>query len=145
MKKFAVVTLAIATMVACGGKDTGDTGDTAAPGTTPGTTPTPITGFSVTMTADGMDVTVTGGEGTADFGVAETNSSAGYFGEDCMTGTCYTVDADATTSISNSAGDTLFNDTFSAADLTFYLGSADGCWVYGHDVAYYASEGCTEL
>lgn len=114
----------------------------------------------VNLTAGGVELVITNGGDPAGytFGMAQTGTENGWFGEDCFEGTgsfnlCHPASTTGVTLTEvSAAGDvvegstTLFNSDDNAT-LTYVLtaaGSTD-CWVWGDDVAYYESFGCTDI
>ena len=119
--------------------------------------------WSVTLGAEGLELSVEGGPGGYWFGVSESAPGA-WTGEDCVNGFT-TADAELIF-YCHDAGDggkktyprvasvremneatTLF-DSAKEGSLTYYLysdpvfGGSGECWVQGADPAYYAAEGC---
>lgn len=116
---------------------------------------------------DGATVTITGGVGAFDFGMAETGAGdLGWFGESCIPGdepggypdyeydVCHTLakGGGTLTHVGKVAdvedGLTLFTDVIASLDhLTYVLldHTTDACWVWGHDPSYYDDFDCTEL
>jgi len=121
---------------------------------------------TVTWSADGATITITGGTAAFEFGMAETGvGDVGWFGESCIPGAepwgyddygydlCHTLGRSGGTLTSVwalgdlEAGNTLFNVTIAeAGTITYALldTASDACWVWGDDVQYYAAFGCTE-
>ncbi len=91
------------------------------------------------------------------FGMAETGVDDGWMGEDCLNGdgdtqVCHPigdgVDRVLTQVCSSAeviAGSTTFLDAGREPFLTYYLSDAEDCFVWGHDITYYAGLGCTEM
>lgn len=122
---------------------------------------------SVTWDATGATVAITGDAPSWDLGMAETGvGTAGWYGETCVVGeepggyedygydVCHRLGASGGSLVSTTSlgvvasGYTLFNEHIAGRDdITYALfdtSSAD-CWVWGHDVGYYADFGCTEV
>ncbi len=122
--------------------------------------------MSLSWSDSGLTVSITGGSGAYDLGMAETGAgSGGWYGESCIPGdeprgyedygyeVCHSLSASGGVITSvypdiNEVGtnQTLFEAGLSA-DLTYFLGavgSAD-CWVMGEDVSYYDDFGCEVL
>lgn len=106
---------------------------------------------------DQIEVTVDHGETGYYFGMAETDSGYGWYGEDCVTGYyCHPMtDVLLLDSVHPAVGGpginyvadgvtTLFYAYHDAA-LTYYLEGMDSgdCWTWGHDPTYYPD--CVEL
>ncbi len=123
----------------------------------PAPSPAPRFGldFSVEFDATGVTVTIDGGSGSYDFGMAETGSVfVGWLGEDCAGGVsgverCHTnVGARfRLTSVTSSSavvpGSTTLFDALNAGGITFVVIDGDDCYTKGNDPRYYA--GCTRL
>ncbi|MFT5679451.1 MAG: hypothetical protein ACI8RZ_000355 [Myxococcota bacterium] len=122
--------------------------------------------MSVSWSGGGLTVSITGGSGAYELGIAETGEGvSGWYGESCIPGdeprgyddygyeVCHSLSATGgfITSVYPEIGDvgtnlTLFQQDF-APNLTYFLGetgSAD-CWVMGEDVSYYSDFGCQTL
>ncbi|MBM4393842.1 MAG: hypothetical protein FJ090_22170 [Deltaproteobacteria bacterium] len=95
------------------------------------------------------------------FGMAETGSGEGWYGEDCIDGPgpnsgdydiCHPIVSCESVCLATvgAPGDvvagrtTLFTDTIaSAGNITYLLGNDADCWTWGHDTRYYTSRlGC---
>jgi hypothetical protein len=121
---------------------------------------------SATWSGSGLTVSISGGSGSYELGMAETGAgSSGWYGESCIPGdeprgyddygfdVCHSLGSTGgfITSVYPDITDvgtnqTLF-DEIHEPDLTYFLGevgTAD-CWVFGEDVAYYRDFNCTEL
>ena len=93
------------------------------------------------------------------FGMAETGSPVGWYGEDCFMGYggfnyCHDFTGDTLnlaevtdcSVLSVVEGQTTLFDAAKDPYLTYILGNDQNeCWVWGHDVSYYAALPCTEL
>ncbi len=160
---FAALTLAACTATKDDSGDTGtemvDTADTADTGT-------PAMTVTATWATTGVTLAVANGTAAGyQFGMAETGSDAGWFGEDCINDPdddtdygyelCHPMGATGGTLVKAEpytpddivAGEsTLFTDSL-AANITYVLfeDSSDACWTWGEDVSYYAAFGCTEI
>jgi hypothetical protein len=120
---------------------------------------------TTTWSAAGLDFAIDNGDQQYSLGMAETGSTNGWYGEDCLEGPgpnsgdwdiCHdsvpstgislaTVTAPADIVANES---TLFTDTIAkAGNITYLLyGNTDGeCGVWGNDVTYYNGLGCTEM
>ncbi len=184
MRTIALGTFIAFALAGCGtGKDSDSAGTT---GTTTGSTTTGTTGggttstFSVVVdwTDDGNSPTDTDGDGLPDtgcgdsvtititdplnaqnwdFGMAETASTNGWTGEDCLNGygsfnICHPIGLTATldevsdcSANSVVAGQTTLLDAEKDPFTTYYLSDMSECFVFGDDPSYYASLGCTTL
>ncbi len=121
--------------------------------------------ITVTWTRDGVVLNVTRTSASTFYmGMAETGSSEGWYGEDCIDGPgpnsgSYDICHD---SVDVSGGfletvrspddvvanrTTLFNDTIAAAgNITYVFYDGVECWTFGHEPSYYsAALGCSEL
>lgn len=118
---------------------------------------------AVTWTDSGVTIDITNGNAAGyDFGMAETRSDAGWFGEDCVLDPdddadfgyeiCHHLLASGGSleGVRNAeevvAGEsTLFSESLDD-NLTYVLFEADGpaCWTWGDDVSYYRAFGCVE-
>jgi hypothetical protein len=150
-----------------GGKDdTGDTSETDADTDADSDTDTDADiNVTVNWATSGVTIAISNGNTAGyDFGMAETGSDAGWYGEDCIydpddeldygyeichgisaSGGTLTV-ADPYEADSVVAGETtLFTDSL-ADNITYVLFEADTdvCWTWGEDVSYYSAFGCTE-
>lgn len=129
-----------------------------------------VASFSVDVSwsSAGVDVTISGGGGSYEFGMAETGAGRdGWYGETCIDGdepdglddygydVCHSLNASGgevesvypnVSSVRD--GSTLFNeDIGDSGDLTYALFATSGsdCWVWGDDPSYYDDFGCSEL
>lgn len=126
--------------------------------------------FSVTWGGGSVDLSITDGEGSYYFGMAETGSSCAgapeycWTGEDCIYGydtylychpasatgvsLAYGGDFDALTEGSETVFPGQTNDEgleFNGS-VTYYIEYSDGsCSSWGHDTSYYSSLGCDSL
>lgn len=186
MRTIAIGTFIAFALAGCGsGKDSdsttttggtagGTTGGTAG-GTTGGTT---SLSFVVDWTDDGYTPTDTDSDGfpdtgcddtvmttitdplgapTWEFGMAETDSTNGWTGEDCFNGYntfafCHSVGLTHTLNEVTScsvldvvAGSTTLMDAEKDPFLTYYFAEGGDCFVFGNDPSYYATLGCTTL
>ncbi len=182
-KSFAFIPIAAFVLMGCGDKDehTGDTGPEADTDTDTDTDTDPVPELSVIVdwTDDGEVPTDTDGDTFPDtgcgdtvtititdplgetawfFGMAETGSAAGWFGEDCIGGDagfdlCHgigistTLDEVTDCSVNSVvAGTSTLFDAAKDPHLTYYLeDSAGNCFVFGDDTAYYGVQNCTEM
>jgi len=109
---------------------------------------------------DSVSISITDPDGEAnwDFGMAETGSGNGWFGEDCFEGYasfnhCHAIGVNASLdevtdcgAASVVAGTSTLLDAAKDPFLTYYLADSLGsCFVWGHDVAYYGPLACTEM
>jgi hypothetical protein len=142
--------------------DTDDTDDTD--------TDPPAIEFAVELidgSPDQLTITITNGVGDYNFGYAQTEVIAaggdGWTGEDCYLGEpdttfqfCHPVGNTGAT-LNNVAtigeiveGQTMLLSVDTPAEdtpeLTYYVETSDGtqCWVWGHDISYYAALNCEE-
>ena len=161
---FAALALAACTATKddSGDTGTGDTTDT----TDTSDTGTPAMTVTATWSTTGVTLAVANGMATGyQFGMAETGSDAGWYGEDCVNDP--DDDADAGYEICHPMGatggmltkaspyspdgvvagrSTLLTDTM-ADGITYILfeDSTDACWTWGEDVSYYTAFGCDEI
>ncbi|MBM4393843.1 MAG: hypothetical protein FJ090_22175 [Deltaproteobacteria bacterium] len=116
--------------------------------------------WTTTWSTDGVTLAITNGAGDYAFGMAETGSGEGWYGEDCIEGAgpnsgdfdiCHGASASGVTLATVHApadvvagSTTLFNDTIaSAGNITYVLGNDTDCWTTGNDTSYYTSAlGC---
>jgi hypothetical protein len=185
MRYLAYITmLGMTFTVGCGSDektDSGDTGETAGDDDDDDdtTTTTPGLTVDVTWTDDGLTPEDTDGDSLPDincddsvnvtisdplgqtswmFGMAETGSPAGWYGEDCYLGYasfnfCHSIGIDSTitevtdcSAMSVADGMTLL-DAEKDPFLTYYLedGTTGDCFVWGEDTTYYGPLSCTEM
>lgn len=171
MKKLFLAAWGVASMTACGiiPLDTGDTsvgGDTDGGGGGGGLSASDIDVlWDAGSSAGQVEISVnnTTAEGFW-FGMAETNSDNGWYGEDCLNGTgqynyChyfytpggsldFVDDPDAVVEGQTTLLDGVLAFDESANDrITYFiqldLGDEYPCYVWGHSPGYYSSEGCT--
>ena len=173
--------LIVALSAGCGGDkdlaaDTGETGDTDS---TSDTTVRTTLGVFVDWIDDGATPADTDGDGLPDvgcedrvtitiddplsevtwqFGMAETGSPAGWYGEDCFEGYasynhCHVIGPNATLdevtdcdAASVVPGMTTLLDSAKDPYLTYYLQDQLGnCFAFGHDPSYYGPLNCIAL
>ena len=182
MRYLAFITLLGMTFtLGCSGDEKGGTGDTTDTDTDPvgDDDDDDDLEVSVVWTDDGNDPTDTGTDGLPDtgcgdsvaititdpmgqtawkFGMAETGSPSGWYGEDCYLGyagynVCHNIGVSSTiTEVTSCAladvadGMTLM-DAKKDPFLTYYLedGTTGDCFVWGEDVTYYGPQSCTEM
>jgi hypothetical protein len=173
MEETMVLTIlsAVFALVGCPGK-TCDSGDSGSCGETGGSSDTDTdtdadtdADFSATVTwsADGVAVGLTNGSGTYSFGMAETGSANGWYGEDCIDGAGpnsgdYDICHDSMPAGGYSLASVHDPDAVVANETTLLLDSmADGityliysnatgdCWTSGNDTSYYGDFGCTDM
>ncbi len=130
------------------GYGTGTTGDT-------GVEASAITGLTTEWTSNGVTVTISGGTAPFEFGMAQTGTNAGWFGEDCLEGqgttmVCHTSDSQSFTLKSVASigavveGQTTLFDQADDGGITYYAADDEGgCVTTGDDPSYYAD--CVEL
>lgn len=155
MQKLTIVAaLALAACTAT--KD--DSGDTAAETTDTGSedtsdSGTPAVTGSAEWTATGVAITLNNATAPLSFGMAET-TEGGWLGEDCLPGNaCHPLAVGSTINLVSvntiaevQAGSTTLLKSTMQEGITYYVADATGsCWVWGHNVAHYASKSCTEL
>lgn len=163
MHKYLIFAALFAVGCDGGGKDTGDTGavDT---GDTSDTGDTGTAEMTVAESWNSTGITVNIENATSSsflFGMAETSSANGWYGEDCIEGPgpnsgdydyCHTLPADggSLTTVFDpddivEGTSTLFNETIAAAGITYVLiADNQDCWTWGHDTSYYTAVGCTD-
>ncbi len=124
-------------------------------------------GFSVSETSGGLVITITDTQSSSYwFGAAETSAEMGWAGEDCLEAVpegygladggvqvCHPLGAtggslarvkDYQAVVAGES--TLFWDGLGTESTYIFLDADEtNCWVFGHDVSYYAGSGCTEL
>ncbi len=121
---------------------------------------------TVTWSSRGATITIEGGNGAYDLGIAETGMEVdGWYGESCIEGNeprgyddygfdvCHALsrtggELESVESIEDVGdGRTLFNSALAESGrLTYALFADSGdCWAWGGDWRYYEGEGCTEL
>jgi len=179
MRNIAFIALAGFAVVGCSGDKT-DTADTATTGDDDDDTTTVVGELTVTVTwtDDGLTPEDTDGDSLPDincddsvgivivdplletawdFGMAETGSGNGWYGEDCYEGYasfnfCHSIGINASIPevSSCSALDVADGATLLDAEkdpfLTYYLADSLGnCWVWGHDTSYYGPLACEEM
>ena len=118
----------------------------------------------VSWSSSGVTVSITGGSGSYELGMAETGAgSLGWFGESCIPGdepwgyedygyeVCHSLGSTGGTIPSVDFDDVGTNQTIFQSihhpDITYFvgaMGSAD-CWVFGDAPSYYADFGCQTL
>lgn len=111
--------------------------------------------FSAQFDATGLEVRISGGSGTYDFGMAETGSVfPGWLGEDCLGGDpvfelChegmpgrFRLDS-ARTPAEVVPGHTTLFDALNLEGITFVIFDGPACYVRGNDVTY--PSGCAEI
>jgi hypothetical protein len=160
------------TLIGCGSadsdaQDTGDSGDTI--DESPGDCSDISVAWERVDSNGSVTTTVTNCDGEGFYlGIAETAAGeAGWYGEDCHLGGCHRFDglsgtlayvddpedvAWATSTLFDGGSDGL-GDAFTAEDadrLTYVLQIVGGthdtdCFVWGHDVTYYAADTCVEM
>ena len=174
--RLALATSLLFALTGCGPteKDTGDTGmdtgDTETGET--GDTGTPAATFAVTVTATGVDVTITNGVGDYDFGLAQGGTTDNWTGEDCYNGYnlqdgtnlqfCHTA-ANGTTSFTSIRADveagtiglqdglatntnTLFDSGLPGVISWYFADSSGACFVGGDDSSgNYDALGCQSI
>lgn len=121
--------------------------------------------FDVAHSSSGVTLTITCGSGGYEFGMAETDQASDdpWTGEDCFNGyttgdgtvydICHVADSTGVVLSGGTLGDlcddcgvTIMQNV--ASSVTTYYVSSDAtgdCWVWGHDVSYYGTLGCTEM
>ena len=156
MNKAIFAAAAAILAMGCDGK-VGDTGDS---GTEESGDPS---AFAVSWGSDSVTLSMTGGDSTYYWGMAETTASTdAWTGEDCIYGYttaddttyawCHPATADGDTTLDYGAdptdldegSETVFDDAF-GSDVTHYVEDAVtlSCWIGGHDEGYYAGLGCS--
>lgn len=125
--------------------------------TTQDVCPGPSTGldFDVVFDRSGLDVTINGGSGRYDFGLAETGSVfRGWLGEDCLGGVpganlCHVGVGQrfrlrsVTSSAAVVPGSTTLFDFLNVGGITYVVVDGNQCYTKGNDPSYYSQ--CTRL
>ena len=119
----------------------------------PAVIPSPAFDLQVVFDRGGLNVTITGGSGTYDFGMAETGSVfAGWLDEDCLSAAPDLCHAGVgsrfrlTSVTSPSAvvpGSTTLFDALNAGGITYVVFDGLQCYTKGNNPSYYGA--CTRL